>query len=177
RDCLDLMNGGFAESGVYFISVHGIANAVPVYCDMDTAGGGWLVVQKRRDGSVNFNRTWAEYANGFGDPSGENWQGNRFIHLLSSSKPHELRVELYYKDSGWKFASYKTFSVASERDNFRLEVGTFSGDISDALAFHDGSPFSAHNKDLDAALINCAQSFGGGWWFANCGRCHLNTVY
>ncbi|CAA9995577.1 unnamed protein product, partial [Nesidiocoris tenuis] len=30
---------------------------------------GWTVVQKRKDGSVQFNRAWEEYANGFGDPA------------------------------------------------------------------------------------------------------------
>ena len=35
------------------------------YCDVDT-GGGWLVVQRRQDGSVDFNRGWVDYEDGFG---------------------------------------------------------------------------------------------------------------
>ena len=38
-----------------------------VYCDTVTAGGGWLVIQRRINGSVDFNRYWSEYEEGFGN--------------------------------------------------------------------------------------------------------------
>ena len=31
------------------------------YCDTSNGGGGWLVVQRGQDGSVDFNSTWIEY--------------------------------------------------------------------------------------------------------------------
>lgn len=34
-------------------------------------GHGATVIQRRRDGSVNFDQTWEKYENGFGDFQGE----------------------------------------------------------------------------------------------------------
>ena len=61
---------GTDTPGVYLLNNfcgHGRIKAV-AYCD---GGGGWLVVQRRQDGSVDFNRTWLEYEDGFGKLTGE----------------------------------------------------------------------------------------------------------
>ena len=56
-----------------------------VYCDMNTDGGGWTVIQRRGDfGRPDdyFLRNWAEYRNGFGDPEEDFWLGLEAIHRL-----------------------------------------------------------------------------------------------
>ena len=41
------------------------------YCDALTDGGGWMMVQRIQDDSVDFNRGWVEYEKGFGSLTGE----------------------------------------------------------------------------------------------------------
>ena len=49
---------------------------VNIYCDMNTTNGGWTIVQRnRKDSKVNFDTTWAEYEEGFGDLNTEFWYG------------------------------------------------------------------------------------------------------
>src|SRR6218665_120925 len=51
---------------------------------------------QRFDGSLNFNRNWIDYRNGFGELGGkrEFWLGNELIHLLTSTAAYTLRIEV-----------------------------------------------------------------------------------
>lgn len=101
---------GLKKSGLR-ISVFDLAQAK---CDMETAGGGWTVVQTRQDGSLNFNGTWQEYREGFGSPKGEHWLGNAVLHALTATGQHQLRVELEDWHQQRRQATYSNFKVGSE---------------------------------------------------------------
>ncbi|ELU15249.1 hypothetical protein CAPTEDRAFT_188250 [Capitella teleta] len=144
---------------------------------MLTDGGGWQVFQRRKDGSQDFFRNWAEYAAGFGDLNGEFWLGNRNLHALTANQPHELRIDL--KDNGEAaFAKYSTFNVGPESGKFRLAIGGYSGDAGDNMAYHNGMQFSAKDQDHDAwSGANCANERKGGWWYNECHKANLNGIY
>ncbi|XP_052813147.1 semaphorin-5A-like [Mya arenaria] len=75
-DCSDVLKLGLSHgSGVYRITPWNTHKEVDVYCDMDTDGGGWTVFQRRFDGSIEFNRSFVEYEQGFGSLDGEFWMG------------------------------------------------------------------------------------------------------
>ena len=58
-----------------------------VMCDMDTEGGGWIVIMKRKRtvvAHIGFHCTWDTYENGFGNLNTEFWLGLRNIHCLTT---------------------------------------------------------------------------------------------
>lgn len=69
------------------------SSLLQVFCDMETAGGGWTIIQRRKSGLVSFHRDWKQYKQGFGSIRGDFWLGNEHIHRLSR-RPSRLRVEL-----------------------------------------------------------------------------------
>ena len=97
-----------------------------VYCDQQTDGGGWTVIQKRLNGSVNFKRGWKYYKQGFGNLNGEFWLGLDKMHRLTKEGKNRLRVELEDTEGNTAFAEYDMFAVTSERAKYQLSLGAYS---------------------------------------------------
>ena len=130
-DCVEVYKKGHKRSGVYYITPIYSACPVPVYCDMDTPPGGWLVLQRRIDGATSFNRNWYEYRMGFGNILREFWLGLDSIFLLTNQKKYSLRVDLWDFSASRVFAEYNDFRLDGERDRFRLNLGNYSGTAGD----------------------------------------------
>uniref|UniRef100_A0A3B5BJ39 Angiopoietin-related protein 7-like n=1 Tax=Stegastes partitus TaxID=144197 RepID=A0A3B5BJ39_9TELE len=93
-DCASIYYNGVRRSGLYTVVPSMAGMSMEVYCDMDTDGGGWTVIQRRVDGSVNFDRSWRDYRDGFGDLHSEFWLGNDHIHDLSTQGDYSLRIDM-----------------------------------------------------------------------------------
>uniref|UniRef100_A0A673VK71 Si:ch211-203k16.3 n=1 Tax=Salmo trutta TaxID=8032 RepID=A0A673VK71_SALTR len=93
-DCASIYYNGVRRSGLYTVVPSLGVMPVEVYCDMETEGGGWTMLQRRVDGSVTFDRSWREYKDGFGDLHSEFWLGNDYIHDLTSQGDYSLRIDL-----------------------------------------------------------------------------------
>ena len=79
QDCFDLFRQGYTSDGVYTISPLGTLKNISVFCEMSS--GGWTRIQRREDGSVNFNVNWTTSAQGFGNIRSEHWLGKTIIAL------------------------------------------------------------------------------------------------
>lgn len=138
---------------------------------------GWTTIQKRYDGSVNFNRNWNDYSNGFGSATGEHWLGNRNLHALT--KDNCTKLEINMKDIYGKIwhVNYDDFRVADFAQGFRLTVDKYSGNASDALDYQNHMEFSTIDNDRDISNTHCASNYEGGWWFSHCQHANLNGRY
>lgn len=149
---------------------------------METTGGGWTVIQRRFDGSVDFNRYWYEYVNGFGNLTGEHWLGLKYINQLTNNCNSTLQIELEDFEEDRKHAEYSSFSINSYR--YRLSVDGYSSTAGDGLGDsiyyryrHNGMRFSTKDRDYDNYYRSCAQIYNSGWWFNSCMASNLNGLY
>ena len=127
KNCAELMKAGKTTSDVYSIDPDG-QGAFDVFCDQNTTqGGGYVVIQRRKDGSVDFFRKWTEYQNGFGDLKGEFWLGLDKIYRLTNQTKNELSVDLTDWDGNSSQALYNGFTVGGESTNYIVDFDSFVG--------------------------------------------------
>ncbi|XP_053060695.1 tenascin isoform X7 [Acinonyx jubatus] len=177
RDCSQAMLNGDTTSGLYTIYLNGDkAQALEVFCDMTSDGGGWIVFLRRKNGREDFYRNWKAYAAGFGDRREEFWLGLDNLHKITAQGQYELRVDL--RDHGkTAYAVYDRFSVGDAKTRYKLKVEGYSGTAGDSMAYHNGRSFSTYDKDTDSAITNCALSYKGAFWYKNCHRVNLMGRY
>ena len=103
---------------------------------------------------------------GFGEPDGEYWLGNLYLHQLTSDGArHRLRIDMLDWSGERTFVQYDNFSVADEEDKFRIHLGEFSGEIGQYVRWFD---VDIAGRYRDAAggvaktLADLAVGLGGG---------------
>nr|XP_039261947.1 fibrinogen C domain-containing protein 1-like [Styela clava] len=165
--------------GVFKIYPESGVKPVEVYCDLETDGGGWIVFQRRMDGTEDFYRGWDDYVNGFGEKDKEMWLGLETIHQLTKNGSYELRVDLEDFVGNTSYAKFGAFSIASASDNYRLIVGEYNGTAGDSLTPHTNMQFSTKDSDNDRWCCSgsCAQMYKGAWWYRTCYYSNLNGIY
>ncbi|XP_062870844.1 fibrinogen like 1B [Trichomycterus rosablanca] len=191
RDCSELFDRIKPESGFHRVRPDATLEPFLVYCDMED-GGGWTVIQKRRNGKLDFNRDWEDYKNGFGNfktSKDEFWLGNDKIHSLLNGGQKVMKIDLMDWNGETSYAVYDNFRVADEKDKYRLHFGMYSGRAGDGLsggsgmvdqwsASNSGMQFSTRDQDHDRFLQgSCASENMGGWWYNRCHVANLNGRY
>ncbi|XP_068145716.1 protein scabrous [Drosophila tropicalis] len=170
HDCSEVSQ---LDDGLHLIAPAGQHHPLMTHCSSD----GWTTIQRRFDGSADFNRSWVDYSNGFGAPGGEFWIGNEQLHHLTLNNCSQLRVHMQdIYDNVW-VAEYGYFYISSRSDGYRLHIGDYSGNASDALNYQQGMQFSAIDDDRDISQTHCAANYEGGWWFSHCQHANLNGRY
>nr|CAI5868210.1 unnamed protein product [Callosobruchus analis] len=148
------------RSRVYTIKPKGAEEPFQAPCDFETDGGGWTIIQRREDGSVNFSQNYETYKNGFGNLGGEFWLGLEKIHQMTETAAYELLILMTDSKNVTRDARYIIFKVGSEATGYVLSVGGLSGD-GDILQRSNNQKFSALDKDQDSDdSRDCAKERG-----------------
>nr|XP_039262854.1 ryncolin-1-like isoform X3 [Styela clava] len=178
RDCA-AVKSHVISSGTYVIHPFKESKqGVQVYCDQETDGGGWIVIQRRLDGSEDFYRDWNDYVTGFGYTEREFWLGLETMHKISTNGLHEIRFDFITRDNEKLFAKYGQFQIAGAEDNYRITITGYSGNAGDSMAHHNNNQFSTKDQENDQDPgKNCAESYIGGWWYNYCHHANLNGLY
>ncbi|KAJ8032861.1 Fibrinogen C domain-containing protein 1-A [Holothuria leucospilota] len=132
RDCTEVQNNcsTIDATGVYLIQPVGYREPFEVFCYNELNDGGWMVIQRRFDNSLDFNRTWKEYKYGFGFHHRDMWLGNEKISYLTNQAKYELRVDIGLSSGSSFYVKYDSFRISDEWSQYALaSVGTYDGNV------------------------------------------------
>ena len=78
------------------------------------------VIQRRHDGSINFNRTWEAYEDGFGFLSQEFWLGNEKISHITNQKKYKVRIDMTTSSGLTFYVAFDEFRISDGFSNYKL---------------------------------------------------------
>ena len=136
---------------------------------------GWIIIQRRVDASVSFERSWDEYAAGFGDVDGSFWLGLDAIHDLTEAQPMSLQIDIVPYNILAVSIPYQQFHVGDAASEYLLTITSDTpgyDSLYTSMNYHSGRKFSTYDHGSF-----CAQTFRAGWWFNSCHKLNLNGVY
>ena len=175
--CNDILKKGKIESGIYKIKLG--SKVKSVYCDMESKGGGWTIIQRRGDfGRPRdfFLRNWLDYKDGFGDPAEDFWLGLDGIHNLGIAHEQQLLITLEDFESNKTSLIVNNFQIGNESSEYAITYKNYNNKIGNSLPSR-GTKFSTIDRDNDLWKGNCAKKFSGAWWYSACHNSNLNGLY
>ena len=151
-----------------------------VFCSMYH---GTVILRRKFGGSENFNRSWEDYVNGFGDLEGEFWLGLDKMRQLTSDSvnPYRSLWVGVFTENGLESVDYSSFSVGSRETNYTLTIGCLDNNYRknaiNYLNLQRGMQFSTYDRDNDQEKSeNCAHRHGA-WWHDTCTSLNDNIQY
>ena len=142
---------------------------------------GWIIIQRRVDASVSFERSWDEYVAGFGEVDGNFWLGLEAIHNLTTACPMSLQIDVVPFNLPAVSIPYPQFQVGDAASRYLLTVTSDTPghyNLYNSFNFHSRKRFSTYDRDNDSSHgSHCASDHRAGWWFGACHRLNLNGVY
>ncbi|XP_073823685.1 fibrinogen-like protein 1 [Musca autumnalis] len=142
-------------------------------------GHEWITILSRTHyGSSNVS--WHNYKHGHSNV-GFYFLGLESLYLRTNyDSAHELMIIFHDWNNQTRYAKYDLFQIGDEDEQYALrKLGKYMGNAGDSLSPHLYKKFSTYDRDNDENdEVNCAQTYGGGWWFfGNCTTSMLTGPY
>jgi len=155
-----------SPTGLYKIMTEKF-KATDVWCDMDTADGGWIVIQRnKKNGAQNFNRHFKHYESGFGNLTSEFWYGLKLMSCLTQVGQWEMRIDILDNNKKKNYLHYNTFKVGTAELGYPLTIEGYTKRGIDPFSGLSGRKFSAPDRDNDqVSTSHCAAMHQAGWWY------------
>lgn len=96
------------------------------------------VIQRRFDGSIDFDRDWEDCNKGFGFPSSEFWIGNDRLSFLTNQNDYELQIDVLLSNGSPFYLKYDSFRISDEWGNYTFTIDAarnFTGDAGKIFNF------------------------------------------
>eukprot|EP00058_Branchiostoma_floridae_P000472 XP_002585960.1 hypothetical protein BRAFLDRAFT_110403 [Branchiostoma floridae] len=156
KDCAGLkLKEKSKRTGLASIKPPGQSAAMQVWCNMDIGEEprGWVVILRRENGNLDFDKKFADYEKGFGTPSSPNdyWIGLQNLQKITAQDEWQLYVSLTDHDDKEAFAKYKKFKVSGADYKLTIEGFDILSTAGDGLTDSNGVGFSANDKDNDGS--------------------------
>ncbi|XP_013412443.1 fibrinogen-like protein A isoform X1 [Lingula anatina] len=138
---------------------------------------------RRYDNTMNFNRNWAEYKHGFGDPRLQFWMGNEALYALTNQGDYSMLVDMLSCNGRYYYVKWNLFRIKNEATKYAVDAITLESYNTTSTAGLEeirGHPFgTTDNINTYSPNTNktCAKQHGGGWWFLTCTGFHLTGNY
>ncbi|KAH7720738.1 Fibrinogen [Aphelenchoides avenae] len=198
KDCEAHRRNGYWISGVYRINLPTFGEFYAL-CLMEDPEHAWTVLQRRTSGrEVFWNRTFVDYAYGFGNAASDQWLGLEKLYAYvveHGGRMLQMRIELRgdlcegthcsgLRENGLWWGDWN-FKIAGAEDKYRLNISTvLRGNLStpqhdNLFSMNNGQRFSTVDElNNGRTQPQCARHRRwGAWWHRECTLTALNGEY
>jgi len=108
----------------------------------------WIIIHQHLGLTFNWHLPWADYKAGFGSIDADFWLGLEKMHLLTSSQPYRLRVEVQQDSTNlWFSAEYWSFEIGDEYWSRSVRSVMSTDKIGD-------EPSTGHSRSVTSSTTN-----------------------